>query len=91
MSAKLGGVAYERDPGNFLAAADRPYPVREHDYADETAASRAASDGFTRSNSTVTASRSVSLKKTLRFSPGAATTGPSASGRSPRMPPLCRQ
>ena len=39
MSEKLGSVAYERDPGNFLASADRPYPVREHDYADETAAS----------------------------------------------------
>ncbi|MCA6119091.1 ATP-dependent zinc metalloprotease FtsH [Bradyrhizobium sp. WSM 1738] len=38
MSEKLGGVAYERDPGNFLAGADRPYPVRERDYADETAA-----------------------------------------------------
>jgi cell division protease FtsH len=34
----LGSVAYERDPGNFLAGADRPYPVRERDYADETAA-----------------------------------------------------
>ncbi|MEH2523159.1 MULTISPECIES: ATP-dependent zinc metalloprotease FtsH [unclassified Bradyrhizobium] len=39
MSEKLGGVAYERDPGNFLAGADRPYPVREREYADETAAS----------------------------------------------------
>ena len=38
MSAKLGSVAYERDPGNFLAGADRPYPTRERDYADETAA-----------------------------------------------------
>lgn len=38
MSDKLGGVAYERDPGNFLAGADRPYPVRERDYAEETAA-----------------------------------------------------
>ena len=38
MSEKLGSVAYERDPGNFLAGADRPYPVRERDYADETAA-----------------------------------------------------
>jgi cell division protease FtsH len=38
MSEKLGGVAYERDPGNFLAGADRPYPVREREYADETAA-----------------------------------------------------
>jgi cell division protease FtsH len=38
MSEKLGSVAYERDPGNFLAGAERPYPVRERDYADETAA-----------------------------------------------------
>ncbi|KRR18000.1 ATP-dependent zinc metalloprotease FtsH [Bradyrhizobium retamae] len=38
MSEKLGGVAYERDPGNFLAGADRPFPMRERDYADETAA-----------------------------------------------------
>jgi cell division protease FtsH len=38
MSAKLGSVAYERDPGNFLAGAERPYPTRERDYADETAA-----------------------------------------------------
>ncbi|WP_108520544.1 ATP-dependent zinc metalloprotease FtsH [Bradyrhizobium algeriense] len=39
MSEKLGSVAYERDPGNFLAGADRPYPLREREYADETAAS----------------------------------------------------
>jgi cell division protease FtsH len=39
MSEKLGSVAYERDPGNFLAGADRSYPVREREYADETAAS----------------------------------------------------
>jgi cell division protease FtsH len=38
MSERLGSVAYERDPGNFLAGADRPYPVREREYADETAA-----------------------------------------------------
>ncbi|MGY4622410.1 ATP-dependent metalloprotease FtsH [Bradyrhizobium sp. USDA 4486] len=38
MSEKLGSVAYERDPGNFLASADRSYPVRERDYAEETAA-----------------------------------------------------
>ncbi len=38
MSEKLGSIAYERDPGNFLANADRPYPVRERDYAEETAA-----------------------------------------------------
>ncbi|OAF05649.1 cell division protein FtsH [Bradyrhizobium centrolobii] len=39
MSEKLGGIAYERDPGNFLASADRPYPAHERDYAEETAAS----------------------------------------------------
>jgi cell division protease FtsH len=39
MSERLGSVAYERDPGNFLAGADRSYPVREREYADETAAS----------------------------------------------------
>lgn len=38
MSDKLGSIAYERDPGNFLANPDRPYPVRERDYAEETAA-----------------------------------------------------
>lgn len=38
MSEKLGSVAYEGDPGKFLANADRPYPVRERDYAEETAA-----------------------------------------------------
>ena len=38
MSEKLGSVAYDREPGNFLAGADRPYPVRERDYAEETAA-----------------------------------------------------
>jgi cell division protease FtsH len=38
MSEKLGGVAYERDPGNFLARTDQPYPARERDYAEETAA-----------------------------------------------------
>ncbi|MDE5443080.1 ATP-dependent zinc metalloprotease FtsH [Bradyrhizobium sp. CSA207] len=38
MSERLGSVAYERDPGNFLAGAERPYPVRERDYAEETAA-----------------------------------------------------
>ncbi|MCK1604939.1 ATP-dependent zinc metalloprotease FtsH [Bradyrhizobium sp. 166] len=39
MSEKLGSVAYEGEPGNFLASAERPYPVRERDYAEETAAS----------------------------------------------------
>jgi len=38
MSEKLGSIAYDRDPGNFLAGADRPYPVREREYAEETAA-----------------------------------------------------
>lgn len=38
MSEKLGSIAYERDPGNFLASTDRPYPVREREYAEETAA-----------------------------------------------------
>jgi len=38
MSKKLGSVAYDREPGNYLAGADRPYPPRERDYADETAA-----------------------------------------------------
>lgn len=36
--AALGSIAYERDPGNFLASTDRPYPVREREYAEETAA-----------------------------------------------------
>jgi len=39
MSEKLGSIAYERDPGNFLAGADRPFPTREREYAEETAAS----------------------------------------------------
>ena len=38
MSERLGSVVYDRDPGNFLAGADRAYPMRERDYADETAA-----------------------------------------------------
>jgi len=38
MSERLGSIAYERDPGNFLAGADRPYPTREREYAEETAA-----------------------------------------------------
>jgi cell division protease FtsH len=37
MSEKLGSVAYDRDPGSFLAGADRPYPLHERDYAEETA------------------------------------------------------
>src|SRR3954454_22580260 len=38
MSSKLGSIAYDRDPGNFLAGSDRPFPVREREYAEETAA-----------------------------------------------------
>lgn len=38
MSEKLGSVAYDREPGNVLAGADRPYPLRERDYAEDTAA-----------------------------------------------------
>jgi cell division protease FtsH len=38
MSEKLGSVAYDREPGNLLAGNDHPYPVRERDYAEETAA-----------------------------------------------------
>jgi cell division protease FtsH len=38
MSEKLGSVAYDREPGNYLAGADRLYPGRERDYAEETAA-----------------------------------------------------
>jgi cell division protease FtsH len=38
MSEKLGSIAYDRDPGNFLAGADRPYPVHEREYAEATAA-----------------------------------------------------
>ena len=38
MSEKLGSVAYDREPGNFLAGPDQSYPVHERDYAEETAA-----------------------------------------------------
>jgi len=38
MSEKLGSVAYDREPGNFLPGPDQPYPMRERDYAEETAA-----------------------------------------------------
>ncbi|MCA6108707.1 ATP-dependent zinc metalloprotease FtsH [Bradyrhizobium cenepequi] len=38
MSEKLGSIAYDREPGNFLAGANRPYPTPERDYAEETAA-----------------------------------------------------
>ncbi|MEH2552973.1 cell division protease FtsH [Bradyrhizobium algeriense] len=65
MSEKLGSVAYERDPGNFLAGADRPYPMREREYADETAASvdeevRAIVDGvFERAQGILKARRAI--------------------------------
>jgi cell division protease FtsH len=65
MSEKLGSVAYERDPGNFLAGADRPYPVREREYADETAAAvddevRAIVDGvFERAQGILKARRAI--------------------------------
>jgi cell division protease FtsH len=38
MSEKLGSIAYDREPGNFLAGADRPFPTREREYGDDTAA-----------------------------------------------------
>ena len=38
MSEKLGSIAYDRDPGNYLAGADRPFPTREREYAEDTAA-----------------------------------------------------
>jgi cell division protease FtsH len=38
MSERLGSVAYDREPGNFLASTDRAYPMRDRDYAEETAA-----------------------------------------------------
>ncbi|MEK9280321.1 MULTISPECIES: ATP-dependent zinc metalloprotease FtsH [unclassified Bradyrhizobium] len=65
MSEKLGGIAYERDPGNFLASTDRPYPVRERDYAEETAAAvdrevRAIVDHvFQRTQAVLTKQRSI--------------------------------
>ncbi|MDE5453214.1 ATP-dependent zinc metalloprotease FtsH [Bradyrhizobium sp. CSA112] len=65
MSEKLGSVAYERDPGNFLAGADRPFPVREREYADETAAAvdeevRAIVDGvFERAQGILKARRAI--------------------------------
>jgi cell division protease FtsH len=65
MSEKLGSVAYERDPGNFLAGADRPYPVREREYAEETAAAvdeevRAIVDGvFERAQGILKARRTI--------------------------------
>jgi cell division protease FtsH len=38
MSKELGGVAYERDPRNYLTGPGLPMPHREEEYADETAA-----------------------------------------------------
>jgi cell division protease FtsH len=38
MSDKLGSVAYEREPGTFLAGSEQPYATRERDYAEQTAA-----------------------------------------------------
>ncbi|HEU5016730.1 MAG TPA: ATP-dependent zinc metalloprotease FtsH [Pseudolabrys sp.] len=38
MSKRLGGIAYDRDPRNFLTGPDLPPPPREHDYGEETAA-----------------------------------------------------
>ena len=38
MSEKLGSIAYDREPGNFLAGTDRAYPVHEREYAEKTAA-----------------------------------------------------
>jgi cell division protease FtsH len=38
MSDRLGSVAYERDPRNFLTGPDLPLPHREETYAEETAA-----------------------------------------------------
>src|SRR5216110_1144144 len=38
MSARLGSVAYDRDPRTFLTGPDLPSPPGEKDYAEETAA-----------------------------------------------------
>ncbi len=38
MSERLGGVAYERDPHNYLAGPGLPSPQRQEAYAEETAA-----------------------------------------------------
>jgi len=65
MSEKLGGVAYDREPGNLFAGADRSYPGRERDYADDTAAAiddevRAIVDrAFQRAESILTARRPI--------------------------------
>ena len=38
MSERLGSVAYDRDPHTFMTGSDLPSPLREKDYAEETAA-----------------------------------------------------
>ena len=38
MSERLGSVAYDRDPHTFMTGPDLPSPLREKDYAEETAA-----------------------------------------------------
>jgi cell division protease FtsH len=38
MSEKLGSIAYDRDPGNYLASGDQPFAARQREYADDTAA-----------------------------------------------------
>ena len=37
MSERLGSVAYDRDPHTFMTGPDLPSPLREKDYAEETA------------------------------------------------------
>jgi cell division protease FtsH len=38
MSEKLGSIAYDRDPGNYLASGDQPFAARQREYAEDTAA-----------------------------------------------------
>ena len=38
MSERLGSVAYERDPHNYLTGPELPMPQRAEGYAEETAA-----------------------------------------------------
>ena len=38
MSERLGSVAYDRDPHNFMTGPELPMPQREQDYSPETAA-----------------------------------------------------
>ncbi|HKM87488.1 MAG TPA: cell division protein FtsH, partial [Xanthobacteraceae bacterium] len=38
MSERLGSVAYDRDPRNFMTGPELPLPQREQDYSPETAA-----------------------------------------------------